>query len=95
MTGARFRDIARWPAWLVFLAMAAAGAALAWLSFDLVRLAMANRDLVAEHGLTALMDGGLTQGLELAFRAGLALLAYLVFKVAEVELVARWRRPGG
>ncbi|MBL8589769.1 MAG: hypothetical protein JNK46_14655 [Methylobacteriaceae bacterium] len=95
MSRAGFRDVARWPGWLVFLVMAAAAAALAWTSFDLLRLAMANRDLVAEHGLAALADGGLAQALEIALRGLIALICYLVFKTAEVELVARWRRPGG
>lgn len=95
MSLARAADVTRWPGWALFLTMAAAGAALAWLSFDLLRVAMANRDFIAEHGWMGLMDGGLAQAGVVVAQAALALLAYLVFKLAEVELLARWRRPRG
>lgn len=89
----RLADPARWPGWLLFLAMAASGGALAWVSVDLLRLAMANQAFIAEHGASALANGALEQAGWLALAGLFALCCYLVFKTAEAELVARWRRP--
>lgn len=90
-----FADIARWPGWALFLIMAASGGALAWVSVDLVRLAMANHAFVAEHGVEALTNGALEQAAGLALNGLIALACYLVFKTAEAELVARWRGKRG
>lgn len=97
MSDARLRllDVTRWPALLLFIVMAASGGALAFVSFDLLRMALANRDLIVEHGLMGLMDGGAAQAVWIAAQGLLALALFLVFKLAEVEIVARLRRPRG
>jgi hypothetical protein len=87
----RLFALSAYPAIAVFILMGLAGAVLAWSSFDLVRLAMANWRLVGSYGLAGLMDGGLLQAVGIVGRAALALASYLVFKAAEVELVGRWR----
>lgn len=64
--------------WTGLLALLGASAALmAWISFGLINLAMANYSFVARHGLLALREGVLLQGLEIAARAALALAAYM------------------
>jgi len=85
------RGLARYPAWVLFLVMGLVGGAGAWLSFDVIRLTMANVDLVQRHGGMALLDGGLIQALMLGLRGLLILALYLAFKLLEVELVTRWR----
>ncbi len=78
--------------WLtLMLAMALAATVLAWLSFGLVNLALANASFLARHGLLAIREGGLWQTVEIGGRAVLAMLSYLVFKAVETELIHRWR----
>jgi hypothetical protein len=78
--------------WMVLLALMALSAVLvAWISFGLINLAMANYDFVARHGVTALREGGLLQMLEIGAKAAIALVAYILFKASETELIHRWR----
>jgi hypothetical protein len=77
----------------LFLVMGASGMALAWMSFNLLHLAMENTRFIGMHGLVALLEGGLRQIIEIMIYGILSLVSYLVFKVCEVELVARWRGP--
>lgn len=86
-------DLKRYPAPVLFLTMALCAGALAWISFGLLGQAMANADLLIHYRLMALLDGGLWQALSIAGRGVAAMLAYLVFKGCEVELIARWRAP--
>ena len=74
----------------LFALMGLFGSVVAWISVGLVALAMANFRLLEEHGLMAALDGGLVQLAVIAAKAGIGLLAYLGFKVTEVELVRRW-----
>lgn len=81
--------------WAVLLVLLGASAALvAWISFGLINLAMANFDFLTRHGLLALREGGLLQLLEIGAKAGVALAAYLTFKAIETELIHRWREAG-
>jgi hypothetical protein len=78
--------------WLVLLAMLAACAlVLAWTSFGLLNLAMANVDFLRHYGVMAVMEGGLRQLAGIAAQAFLAMIAYLGFKGIEAELIHRWR----
>jgi hypothetical protein len=78
--------------WLVlFAAMAASGAFLAWMTVGLVEVAMANYDFLRTYGSMAVLDGGLVQLVLIGAKALVALVAYLSFKAIEVELVHRWR----
>jgi hypothetical protein len=85
-------DLSRYPVTVLFLLMALSAAIVAWISLGLLNLAMANADFLLRHRLLALREGGLVQVLELALRGSAVLLAYLVFKGSETELIARWRR---
>lgn len=76
---------------LLFIELAISATILAWISFGLINLAMANFDFVTRFGLTALREGGLVQFLLIAVKALVALVSYLVFKAAETELVFRLR----
>jgi hypothetical protein len=78
--------------WLVLFALLGICATLvAWISFGLINLAMANFDFVSRHGLMALREGGILQMLEIGGKGLAALTAYLVFKATETELIHRWR----
>jgi hypothetical protein len=59
------------------------------LTVDLVRLIAANTDFVFSYGLSALVDGGLRQFLELWLGALLAMALYMVFKFCEQVLLHR------
>jgi len=79
--------------WLVLLLfMAAASVSLAWNSYQLVSLSMANIGFLEMHRWDAVRAGALVQLLWIVMRSFLALLSYLVFKGIEVELMHRWRR---
>jgi hypothetical protein len=59
------------------------------LTVDLVRLIVANAGLISSYGLSALMDGGLQQLLELWVGALCAMALYMVFKLCEQVLLHR------
>jgi hypothetical protein len=59
------------------------------LTVDLVRLIAANTSLVFSYGLSALVDGGLQQFMELWLGALLAMALYMVFKLCEQVLLHR------
>ena len=84
----------RWPVSLLLILMATSALTVAWLSFGLISVAMANIDFLMTYRMMALLDGGLTQAALLTLRGALLLAAFLCFKVAESELVDRWRRLG-
>jgi hypothetical protein len=79
-----------WAVLLLLLALSAV--VVAWVSFGLINVAMANYGFVARHGLTALREGGLLQMVGIAAKAALVLGSYMVFKATETELIHRWRR---
>lgn len=82
--------------WLVLLVVLALSAALvAWISFGLINVAMANFDFLKRHGLMAVREGGLWQAVQIGTRASVALLFYLLFKAVETELIQRWRSKQG
>jgi hypothetical protein len=81
--------------WLVLLALMGICAALvAWISVGLINLAMANFDYLTRYGLFALREGGLLQLLVIGAQAFAVLIAYLMFKAIETELIYRWRNAG-
>ncbi|MET3106496.1 hypothetical protein AAKU67_001208 [Oxalobacteraceae bacterium GrIS 2.11] len=59
------------------------------LSLDLVKYVSANANYLLETGLMGLLDGGLTQLIELILTSLFAVLAYLGFKLCEHALVER------
>lgn len=81
--------------WTVLLLVLAASATLvAWISFGLINLAMSNVGFLSRHGFLALREGGLLQLIGIGARAAVVLLAYLLFKAVETELIHRWRAEG-
>jgi hypothetical protein len=81
-----------WAVLLVLLGVCAT--VVAWVSIDLVRLAMANFDFLTRFGVLAIREGGLLQLLGIGARAFLVLVVYLGFKAIETELIYRWRGAG-
>ena len=78
--------------WVVLIAiMALASVSIAWNSYDLIKLSMANIRFLETHGVMAIMAGGLVQLLLICGQGLVALFSYLVFKGIEVELMQRWR----
>ncbi len=75
--------------------MCAFSLGLAFLSYNLFSLAMANLGFLQKYGLMAVAEGGLLQLMQIGAKGLLALLCYLGFKGAETELIARWRRGQG
>lgn len=79
--------------WLfLFLVMAFCAFATAFLSFQLINIAMANLELIATHGLMGIVDGGLLQFLSILTKGFLIVTLYFCFKGMEAELLQRWRR---
>jgi hypothetical protein len=87
----RWLAIASYRSPTLFVIMGLFAAVLAWNTYDLAQVAMANARLITEHGTMALRDGGLAQLIEITVRGIVSLAAYLGFKACEVELVHRWR----
>lgn len=58
-------------------------------SLNLLFVAKANIDLIAEHGWQAMADGGAQQLFEILVTGYLSMAAYVVFKACEARLV-RW-----
>ena len=77
---------------VLFVGMGLCGSVVAWMSFGLISVTMANFDLLQTYGLRAALDGGLLQLVGIGVKGVIALLAFLGFKGAEVELIRRWRR---
>ena len=70
-----------------FAAMTISFVAFGCITIDLVRLIAANTSLVFSYGISALLDGGAQQFVELWFGAVLAMALYLFFKLCEHALV--------
>jgi hypothetical protein len=79
-----------WATLLLILGLSAT--LVAWVSFGLINIAMANYGFLSRHGLMGLREGGLLQVIEILAKAALVLGAYLVFKATETELIHRWRK---
>jgi uncharacterized membrane protein (Fun14 family) len=75
---------------VLILLMGACSVGFAWLSYGLIKVAMANVDFLTEYGLRAISEGGLLQLVIIGIKSFLALLFYLGFKGIEHELLIRW-----
>ena len=74
---------------LTFLLMGVAFVAFGMLSLNLVQVFAANIRFLSEHGVEAIMEGGLLQLLELVASAYGAIAFYVTFKTCEHALVER------
>lgn len=88
----RLFDISLYPALFVFALSGVALAVVAYASFNLVDMSMANLSFLRRHGLVAVTSGGLVQFLEIGLTATVALTFFLVYKICESELILRYRR---
>lgn len=79
----------------LLLILSGASVGLAWLSFNLIGMAMENADLLTHQGLMGAIDGGLMGLLVLVVKGLAVLFLYLVFRGAEHELLRRWTGAGG
>ncbi|NJO34618.1 MAG: hypothetical protein HC869_17290 [Rhodospirillales bacterium] len=86
----RWLRLSNCNAFVVFIFMGACGAMFAWMSYNLINLAMANIHFLSQYGALAIMEGGLMQLVEIILYGYLALAFYLGFKACEHELVDRW-----
>jgi hypothetical protein len=76
--------------WATFLLLGIAFLAFGAGTFSLIVLLRINTALIAEHGWTAVRDGGLLQLVELLLTGYASLAAYVVFKVCEYTLVRQF-----
>jgi len=72
--------------WLTFAVLGLSFLAGAVGTLNLVTLLIANLSLLRDHGLAAVMDGGLQQLFELTFQGLISCMAYVVFKTCEHRL---------
>lgn len=79
---------------MLILILAAASVGVAWISFNLIGMAMENADLLTHQGLMGAIDGGFAKLLILIAKGVAVLFFYLVFRGAEQELLRRWTGIG-
>lgn len=75
---------------VLLLLLAATSIGIAWISFNLVGMAMENADLLTHQGLMGAIDGGFMALILLALKGIAVLFMYMVFRGAEQELMRRW-----
>ena len=88
----RLFQVSRYPAVLVFVLAGFSAVIVAYASFNLLTISMANLHFIQAHGWLALRSGALIQLLGIAFYGVIALAFFLIFKICESELVLRYRR---
>jgi hypothetical protein len=75
--------------WATFVVLGLSFLVFGCSSLNLLFVAKANLELIANHGWQALADGGAQQLLEIVATGYLSMAAYVVFKACEARLV-RW-----
>ena len=88
----RLFTISGYPALFVFTLAGVSLAVVGYATYNLLSLSMANLDFLREHGWLAVTSGGLVQFLEILLSGTVALAFFLLFKICESELIARYRR---
>jgi len=88
----RLFQISRYPALFVFLLAGASTVVIAYSSYNLLSLSMANLHFLRKYGWLAVSEGGLLQFVEILAYAILALACFFVFKICETELLIRYRQ---
>jgi len=83
-----------YSSFMLILILAAASVGVAWISFNLIGMAMENADLLTHQGLMGAIDGGFVRLLVLLAKGVAVLFLYLVFRGAEQELLRRWTGAG-
>ena len=88
----RLFQISRYPGLLIFLLAAISVVIVAFLTYNLLHMGMANLHFIQQHGWLALRSGGLMQLIQILAYGVVSLFFFIVFKVCESELVIRYRR---
>jgi hypothetical protein len=88
----RLLRLSRYPAILVFFLAGALAILLAFSSYNLFQMGMANLHFIERYGRTALAEGALWQLVEILGYGTISLLCYLGFKACETDLMTRFRR---
>ena len=88
----RLLDITAYPALFIFVLAGVSLVVVAYATYNLLHLSMANLTFLREYGLTAVMSGGLVQFLQILLSGTVSLAFFLVFKICESELIIRYRR---
>lgn len=83
---------ANYPAAIVFFVAGVLAACLAYASYNLFHLSMANLNFLRTHGWLAIMEGGLLQLIQILGWGCVSLLCFIAFKICETELILRFRR---
>ncbi len=84
--------IKTYPVVVVLLIAGALIVIFAYATLNLFQMSMANLRFLTEFGWTAVMQGGLTQLVQIILGGTIALLSYVGFKICETELVQRYHR---
>lgn len=87
----RLLNPATYPAFVVFTAAGGFAVLLAYSSYNLFHLSMANLSFLRRHGVLALMEGGLLQLAIITATGAFALFCFLGFKVCEIDLTTRYK----
>lgn len=88
----RLFDITGHSALFIFVLAGVSLAVVAYATYNLLHLSMANLSFLREHGLMALMSGGLLQLMQIVLSGTVALAFFLLYKICESELILRYRR---
>ena len=88
----RLFQVSRYPAIIVFALAGVSAAIVAYASYNLLTVSMANLHFIQKHGWIALTSGALLQLFEIALYGVIVLAFFLIFKICESELVLRYRR---
>ena len=88
----RLLNITRYPSLVIFFVAGASIMIVAFASYNLLQLGMANLRFVGEHGWQAIENGALLQMLQILGYGAVSLSSFIVFKICESELVQRARR---
>jgi hypothetical protein len=87
----RFLNPATYPAIVVFAAAGVFAVMLAYSSYNLFHLSMANFGFLRRHGLVAVMEGGLLQLAQITATGAFALFCFFGFKICEIDLTSRYK----
>ena len=88
----RLFDISGHSALFIFALAGVSLVVVSYATYNLLNVSMANLSFLREHGWEAVMSGGLVQLLEIVASGTVALAFFLIFKICESELLARYRR---
>lgn len=87
----RLFDITRYPGIVAFMLAGISIVIVAFASYNLLQMGMANLRFIGEHGWFALQSGGLIQFLQILVLGVISLFFFIVFKICESDLMARYR----